>query len=203
MLNKVRLWVRRNMATLAVLAVCLGIFVVVKDVTSFWVATIEAITLFLIFGIGRMFLNYKVIWGVPYEDIPVTFHLSWLKKFLLLWIPPDWGEIRAEVDYRYGKETGWQHASVAEWKQSIGSETPITLGSYVNIKGARGGFLITVFKTVKVDSEEQIVTIHPDHQPLPNPFEFKISLIRNADNKLIHEDIIIFERELVRKVGLK
>lgn len=156
-------------------------------INAYWIAALAlmfgAPLAFLTFGASRIFIKYKIIWGVPIGDIPITFHLSWLKKFILLGMPLDLGEIRAEVRYRYGEVSGWQHASVAKWKQAIGVESPIILNSKVNIKGATHK-LISIFE---LTSNGQIFTVHPDQQALPSPFEYKVSLIRNADEKILDE----------------
>jgi len=164
-----------------------AVYISSSIIRAYWIASlffmVGAPMAFLFFGASRWIIKYKIIWGVPIGDIPVRFHLNWLKKFLLLYMPLDLGEIRAQVRYRYGEVSGWQHATFANWKQQIGVEEPITLGAKISIRGATRKF-ISIFEAT---SDGRTVTIHPGCQALPSPFEFKVSLIRNADEKILDE----------------
>ena len=145
-----------------------------------WVLMIGAPLLFLLFGASRLLIKYKIIRSIPVGgDVSITFYLNWLKKFLLLHIPLDLGEIRAEVRYRYGEVSEWQHATSANWKQRIGVEEPITLGSKISIRGTMRKF-ISIFE---ITPDGQIFTIHPDRQPLPNHFGYKINLIYESNDE--------------------
>lgn len=155
----------------------------------YWVTAnilvIGAILIFLVFGIGRLFIKYKVSWKMLTGDMPISFHLSCLERLILLGIMPEWGAVRAEVRYQYGEVSGWQHACIAEWKQQIGVEAPVVIGSEVNIRSPRDKLLISAFKRVN----GQFLTVHPDQQILPARFTLNIKLVRADCNKIISEKI--------------
>jgi len=157
-------------------------------IKAYWICSLTlmygAPLFFLLFGASRWIVKYKIIRGIPVGgDMTYTSHLGWWRIFLLLNMPLDWGEVRAEVRYRYGEVSEWRHAYVTKWKQQIGVEELIILDSKVSIKGATHKFL-SIFE---MTSNGQIFTIHPDRQALPSPFEYKVSLIRNADEKILDE----------------
>jgi len=152
---------------------------------GFMIGAATILFIFIILGISRKFIKYKIIWKeVPIGcNLPITFHLPYWKKIVLLGILPDLGEVRAEVKYRYGESSKWQHNSVAEWKRKLSVEHPVPIGSQVIVKGTSSNKLITIFKRTP---NGQICTIHHNQQVLPNQFEYMVNLIREANGEILH-----------------
>jgi len=193
---------------LAIMGICIGLFSVGIAIFSFgysltlspnaylFVSTIKAYQItglgfmigapiaFLLFGASRWFIKYKIIFGVPTGDISVRFYLNWLEKFLLLNMPLDWGEARVEVRYRYGEVLGWQDASPSVWKELIGIDSLVTIGSKVTIKGSTKKWILLFER----EPNGQKFTIHRERHALPDYFDYKISIIFDTEKKFEYCD---------------
>ena len=149
-----------------------------------------AIIALILFGIIGTRIRYTITFEIPIGDIRVEFSLPWWKKFLRFFMPPDLGEVRAEVRYKYDRTSLWENGSRAQWKQPLSVYEPKTIGSTVRIT-APTVKIITIWE---IHAEGKLVGINKGKTILPNPFWFNVRLIRNDNDRLLKEYCCRYER---------
>ena len=127
---------------------------------------------FLVFGIGRLFIRYDVIWGVPTGDMKVRFSLPLWKRIILLGIPLNLGRIKTEIRYRYGDMTGWTFPIDGDWVDENEVWIPLSKPTEKTL-------------TVWVRSpDDSFFQASIPRIPLPKEFEFDVCL-KTEDNKCL------------------
>lgn len=124
--------------------------------------------LFLIWGIVGYFIKYDTRYELdPDGRMDIIFKLPLWKNFVVL-IPPDIGDLEAQIRYRFEDENGWQ------W-QSPTSAAPMNRDE---------------IKTVMVwrqDAENRLFKVDEISTPLPTRFILSVRLLRRADRKCMAE----------------
>lgn len=137
----------------------------------------------ILFGIACRLITYTIIWRMPVGDIDIEFSLPWWKRLLLLFIPPDLGEISAEVRYRYGDIPSWQHASRTQWIQKVGVEPPVPIGPTIRVTAP----VVRTLMIWEYGIGNNVFAVNIERTRLPSEFDFNIRLVREDNLEVIKE----------------
>ncbi len=120
--------------------------------------------MFIVWGIGGSFVDYSTRYELnPLGELDIIFELPLWKRFLAL-IPPNLGDIKAEISYRPEGENTWQGPIIAKPVDNTGMKT------------------LTVWKQ---DAENRLFQVDEVSTPLPPKFVLGVRLLRQADGKCI------------------
>ena len=141
------------------------------------------IATFLVFGIGRLFIGYNIIWGVPTGDIKVRFSLPLWERIILLGIPPNFGRIKAEIRYKYGDMTGWTFPIDGDWVDENEVWIPLSKPTEKTL---------TVWER---NTDDSFFQASIPRIPLPKEFEFDICLV-TEDNKCLERYTATYQKAI-------
>lgn len=150
---------------------------------------------FFTFGLARIFIRYTINWKFlasdihrqPTGNIRIEFNLPLWKKLLLLSIPPDLGEVKSEVRYKYSNAEYWTLLTNAVWEDTGKIWTTIR---NVGVK------TLTMWTR---DANNRLFQVDKEGTLLPTKFICNIRLIRQLGEK----HIASFDIEYKQESGLR